>query len=77
MTSIDNLVLEIENATNTIMSFEKKINQLKIEIRKKEKHLWNSCKHETWVFCTACTFDDPCKWYCSKCKLWKDKRLYE
>ena len=74
---VENLMAYIKNKTANIINFEKQINQYKMEIKKTELTLWNTCKHEEWVYCTACAFDDPCKWYCRKCKLWKDKRLYE
>ena len=54
---------------------QKKIFQL-IQMEKElNKKLWTTCKHD-WVLDSACSSDDLCKRYCSKCQLKNLKSMY-
>jgi len=45
------------------------------EIKRLTLEIWDSCRHQ-WVRDPDVMFDDLCKWRCSECGLWKDRRIY-
>ena len=56
-------------------NLEHQIKQLK-ELRKSTKlKIWETCNHE-WIFDRSSNFDDPCKYICNKCDLYKRKEYY-
>ncbi len=65
----------IENMKNQIINYEIEIEKLKKNIRKSEKELWLKCDHE-WEYDTCCNFDDRTKYFCKKCKLWRNQYMY-
>ena len=74
---VNTMILEIKDKIKKMEELEKQLEQLKASIKNDKYNLWKECKHEKWLFCSACPFDDPCKWYCAKCTLWKDGSLYQ
>ena len=49
---------------------------MKLNYKAIEREVWNNCEH-IWCRDSTCMRDDYPKYYCKKCKLWNDKRLYE
>ena len=53
---------------------EKIVLLIKLE-KELDKKLWLTCKHN-WVLDCACSSDDLCKRYCSRCQLKNMKSMY-
>ena len=45
------------------------------QIKKLELNMYDSCVHE-WLYDHNCAFDDPIKYYCKYCGLWRRRSLY-
>lgn len=44
-------------------------------ISENEKKIWKKCVH-TWERDYDVAFDDRIKYYCTKCKLWRNQYMY-
>ena len=55
---------------------KKKIKEIENKITKNEKQIWENCTHE-WIRDPNANFDDICKHYCKKCKLWRNESWYK
>ena len=44
-------------------------------ISENEKQIWKKCLHN-WERDYEVAFDDRIKYYCTKCKLWRNKYMY-
>ena len=56
-------------------NLEHQIKQLHILRKSTNLQIWETCNHE-WIFDVTSNFDDPCKWICRKCDLYKRKEYY-
>ena len=74
-TDISNLLSENRKLQQTIIEYRQSIKTIQKQIKKNELCVWDTCDHK-WVRDRYCTFDEPCKYYCEKCSLYKDRRLY-
>ena len=66
---------QIEIMKSSIYDYEKNIDKLKDSIKASEKKLWKLCSHE-WEYDSSCNFDDRTKYFCKKCKLWRNEYMY-
>lgn len=44
-------------------------------IKENEKKIWKKCNHN-WERDYNVAFDDRIKYYCTKCKLWRNEYIY-
>ena len=65
--------IEILDKIVKIHELEKKC---KLDLKKVELEIFDSCKHE-WVRDKTLAYDDPIKYYCKICGLWRRRSLYE
>ena len=72
---ITELLQKIKKEQTEIIDMEKIINEKKQKIATLEISLWDTCSH-CWIRDIFASFDDLCKYYCSKCGLWRDRRIY-
>jgi len=65
----------ITQAEAAIDTLEKTIATKKKLTQQLQLQLWDACEH-SWVRDPWVNFDDPCKYYCTTCGLWKDRTMY-
>jgi hypothetical protein len=58
-----------------IVELREKILVLEAIIKENEKEIWKKCKHDWAYDITSGQYERNC-YYCKKCKLWKNGRLY-
>tara|TARA_Y100000816_G_C25771039_1_gene404757 strand:- start:161 stop:385 length:225 start_codon:yes stop_codon:yes gene_type:complete len=66
MSDIEKLNEEKSELKNKIIQAEKNIKNMKKRIKYIDSQLWEKCNH-VWTIDPACSDDDLCKKYCTKC----------
>lgn len=69
------LINENHQLKNKMYEYEDIIKLIKKRISLNEKNIWEKCNHE-WEKDYDVAFDDNCKYFCKKCKLWNNFYLY-
>ena len=75
MKSAQDLINENNQLRNKMYEYEDIIRLIKKRINSNEKDLWEKCNHE-WERDFDAAFDDNCKHFCKKCKLWRNSYFY-
>ena len=73
---LDKLLEENQKLRNKICEYSEIIGLIKKTIRKNESIIYRECSHE-WERDYDCAFDDRCKRFCKKCKLWANPYMYQ
>ena len=68
-----NKKIEILDKIVEIQELQKKY---KLDLKKVELEIFDSCNHK-WVRDRTVAHDDPIKYYCKICGLWRRRSLYE
>lgn len=76
MKSVEELIDENNRLMNKIYEYDNIIGLIKKRIKENEKIVWKTCDHQ-WKRDYDVAFDDNCKYFCEKCKLWKNFYFYE
>ena len=71
----ENLINENKILRDTIIDHTRSIEIAKNQIKKNECQIWKMCPHQ-WERDYDCAFDERTKYYCVKCKLWRNSFLY-
>ena len=74
--NVNHYILQRNRNQQTIYQLMDKIEYLKKTNKELEKNIWKKCQHE-WEYDTASCFDDRTKYFCSKCKLWRNSYWYQ
>jgi hypothetical protein len=71
----DKLCHENQEHRYEIVELREKIIQLENAIKNNEKIIWNNCEHD-WVYDMSCGPYERNKYYCKKCRLWRNSYMY-
>ena len=71
----ENLINENKILRDNIADHLRCIEIAKSQIKNNERQIWKMCSHE-WKRDYDCAFDERTKYYCIKCKLWRNSFLY-
>lgn len=66
---------KIKEGEKELDALDRKMKDQRGVIHSLRGELWDLCNHQ-WRRDCSCAFDDPCKYYCNVCGLWKDRSLY-
>ena len=58
-----------------IVEMREKILKLEDQIKKNEKIIWNNCDH-VWEYDITSGQYERNRYYCKKCKLWRNSYMY-
>ena len=72
---VKQLINKKYNIINNIIHHKNKVASLKFDKNMIDLQIWDTCEH-TWIRDRSAMFDDIHKYNCSKCSLYKSRRLY-